>query len=151
MKEKVIDLPTFDSVQVTGSQTIGQDLQVGGSQTIGTHLNVTGSQTIGTHLNVSGSQTIAGSLQVNGSEAILNHLGVGGTVTAGDSIRAALQLAATNQAALPASIPSVQQVRYYNPGAANQPGLVLTGTDGLTYVLFVDVSSGTPNLAIQRA
>lgn len=132
-------MPTFDSIMFTGSQTIGQDLQVNGSQTIAQHLNV------------NSNQTISGSLQVNSSETILNHLNVGGTVSAGDSVRAAFQLAATNTPTLPAGAMSVQQVRYYNPGVLNQPGLVLTGTDGLTYILFVDVSSGTPSLAIQRA
>ncbi|MFD7522931.1 hypothetical protein [Paenibacillus chitinolyticus] len=139
MKESVIDLPTFDNVQVTGSQTIGQDLQVNGNETVGSHLNV------------GGNQTIAGSLQVNGSETVFNHLAAGGTITAGGSIRAAAQVGAVNQPTLPVSIPSVQQVRYYNPGVLNQPGLLLTGTDGLAYVLFVDVSSGTPSLAIQKA
>ncbi|MEC0247342.1 hypothetical protein P4H65_16270 [Paenibacillus chitinolyticus] len=139
MKESVIELPTFDSVQVTGSQTIGQDLQVNGNETVGSHLNV------------SGNQTIAGSLQVNGSETIFNNLAAGGTITAGGSIRAVSQVGSVGQPTLPVSIPTVQQVRFYNPGVLNQPGLLLTGTDGLAYVLFVDVSSGTPSLAIQRA
>lgn len=132
-------MPTFDNVLVTGSQTIGQDLQVNGNQTIGQHLNV------------NSNQTISGSLQVNNSETIQNHLSVGGAIDSGDSVRAVHQLAALNRPTLPGGAMTLQQIRYYNPGVLNQPGLVLTGTDGLTYILFIDVSSGTPSLAIQRA
>lgn len=42
----MISLPTFDSILVTGNQTINQDLQVNGNQTVGVDLNVNGSQTI---------------------------------------------------------------------------------------------------------
>lgn len=131
-------MPTFDSILVTGNQTINQNLQVNGNETIGVDLQV------------NGSQTIAGNLQINASSSIVNHLGVGGVIQAGDSVKAATQLMALNRPVLPLSLPVAQQIRYYNPGVAGQPGLVLTGTAGNQYVLFVDESSGTPNLAIQR-
>ncbi|MEK3775575.1 hypothetical protein MKX40_13810 [Paenibacillus sp. FSL R5-0517] len=133
----MISLPTFDSILVTGNQTINQDLQVNGNETIGVDLQV------------NGSQTVAGSLQINASSSIVNNLGVGGVIEAGDSVKATTQLMALNQPVLPVALPIVQQLRYYNPGVAGQPGLVLTGTAGNQYILFVDESSGTPNLAIQ--
>ncbi|MCL6658887.1 MULTISPECIES: hypothetical protein [Paenibacillus] len=133
----MISLPTFDSILVTGNQTINQNLHVNGNQTVGVDLQV------------NGSQTIAGSLQINSSSSIVNHLGVGGVIEAGDSVKAATQLMALNQPTLPVSLPVLQQLRYYNPGVAGQPGLVLTGTAGNQYILFVDESSGTPHLAIQ--
>lgn len=134
---ELICLPTFNSILVTGSQTINQDLQVNGNETIGVDLQV------------NGSQTIANSLQINDSASITNNLGVGGVIEAGDSVKAATQLMALNQPTLPAVLPALQQLLYYNPGVLNQPGLVLTGTSGNQYVLFVDDSGGTPNLAIQ--
>lgn len=85
----MIALPTFDSVLVTGSQTIQNDLHVNGNETIDSNL----------HLN--GSQTIMGSLNVNGSESILGHLGVTGEISGAGTIRAATRLIATNQATLP--------------------------------------------------
>ncbi|MDR9745602.1 hypothetical protein P4H27_03165 [Paenibacillus taichungensis] len=131
-------MPTFDSILVTGNQTINQDLQVNGNETIGMDLQV------------NGDQTVAGSLQINDSSSITNHLGVGGVIEAGDSVKATTQLMAMNQPTLPAALPLVKQLLYYNPGVLNQPGLVLTGTSGNKYVLFIDESGGTPNLAIQR-
>lgn len=131
-------MPTFSSILVTGNQTINQDLQVDGNETVGLDLQV------------NGDQTIAGSLQINDSSSITNNLGVGGVIEAGDSVKATTQLMALNQPTLPTALPLIQQLLYYNPGALNQPGLVLTGTSGNQYVLFIDESSGTPNLAIQR-
>ncbi|MFS0869300.1 hypothetical protein [Paenibacillus xylanilyticus] len=130
-------MPTFDSILVTGNQTINQDLHVNGNETVGLDLHV------------NGNQTIAGHLQINGSSSLTSNLGVGGVIDAGDSVKAATQLMALNQPTLPAALPVVQQLLYYNPGVLNQPGLVLTGTSGNQYVLFIDDSGGTPNLAIQ--
>ncbi|WP_239004848.1 hypothetical protein [Paenibacillus tepidiphilus] len=135
----MIALPTFDSVLVTGSQTIQQDLQVNGNTTVGTHLNVTG------------SETIAGDLQVNGNQTVANHLGTGGDLDAEGSVWANFRVGANNLPALPAGGFSIQQVRFYAGGSPSQPGLLLKGTDGLNYVLFVDVSFGTPSLAIVPA
>lgn len=121
-------MPTFDNVLVTGNQTIQNDLQI------------------------NGSQTIMGSLNVNGSESILGHLGVTGEISGAGTIRAATQLIATNQATLPPGAPtSLQQVRYFSVGAVGQTGLVLKGTDGNDYILFIDLTGGTPNIGIQRA
>ncbi|MBP2002012.1 hypothetical protein J2Z69_003068 [Paenibacillus shirakamiensis] len=131
-------MPTFDSIQVTGNATVNQAL------------NVLGNETISQNLNVMGSETVAQNLQVNGSESVAGTLNVTGMATGG-SVSATYQLSAASQPTLPSGTLTLQQVRYYNPGAVNQPGLVLTGTDGVRYVIFVDVSSGTPSLAIQRA
>ncbi|GAB6991080.1 hypothetical protein JCM16418A_31300 [Paenibacillus pini] len=119
-------MPTFDSIQVTGSATVQQDLQVGGNE------------------------TIAQSLNVNGSETVNNHLAVGGTITSGQGVNTLFRLGVWSQPTLPGGTSSVQQVIFYPTGSSNQPGLLLQGTDGLNYVLFIDVSSGTANLAIQR-
>lgn len=136
----MIALPTFDNVLVTGSQTIQNDLHVNGNQTIDSSL----------HIN--GNQTIVGSLNVNGSESIVGHLGVTGEISGSGTIRAATRLIATNQAVLPPGAPtSLQQVRYFSVGAAGQNGLVLKGTDGNDYILFIDLTGGTPNIGIQRA
>ena len=95
---ELICLPTFNSILVTGSQTINQDLQVNGNETIGVDLQV------------NGSQTIANSLQINDSASITNNLGVGGVIEAGDSVKAATQLMALNQPTLPAVLPALQIV-----------------------------------------
>ncbi len=143
-------MPTFDNVLVTGSQTIGQDLQVNGNETIGQNLQVNGNQTVAQSLNVNGNETIAGSLQVNGSQTIANNLGVGGTVSATGSVQAAFRLVSAGGASVPVTAANFQLVRSYPaPGVVNQPGVVLKGTDGNNYVLFVDVSGGTPTLGIQ--
>lgn len=131
-------MPTFDNVLVTGNQTINQDLQVNGSETIGQHLNVNGSETIGQHLQVNNSQLIGGNLTVNG------------VISAGGSITSAFRAGVINQPMLPVGAVTTQQVKFYNPGVVNQAGLQLTGTDGLTYILFVDASGATPTLAIQK-
>lgn len=135
----MITLPTFDNILVTGSQTIQQNLQVNGSETIQVHLNV------------NGNETITGDLQVNGNQTIANSLVTGSDVDAGGSLKSTFRVGASNQPALPAGGASLQQVRFYATGAASQPGLLLKGTNGLDYVLFIDVSSGTPSLAIQLA
>lgn len=91
-------MPTFDSILVTGNQTINQDLQVNGNETIGVDLQV------------NGSQTVAGSLQINANSSIVNNLGVGGVIEAGDSVKATTQLMALNQPVLPVALPIVQQL-----------------------------------------
>jgi hypothetical protein len=135
----MIALPTFDNVLVTGNQTIQQDLQVNGNETVQQHLNV------------NGSETIQGDLQVNGNQTIVNSLVTGADVDAGGSLWSNYRVGSSNQPVLPAGGASLQQVRFYATGAVSQPGLMLKGTDGLDYVLFIDVSSGTPSLAIQLA
>ncbi|UQZ32301.1 hypothetical protein C2I18_01305 [Paenibacillus sp. PK3_47] len=132
-------MPTFDSVLVTGNQTIQQDLHVNGNETVQQHLNV------------NGSETIQGDLQVNGNQTIGNSLSLGSDVDAGGSLWSTYRVGSSNQPLLPGGGASLQQVRFYAAGAASQPGLMLKGTDGLDYILFIDVSSGTPSLAIQPA
>jgi hypothetical protein len=124
----MIGLPTFDSVLVTGNQTIQQDLQV------------------------NGNMTVQGSFQVNGNQTIANSLALGSNVDAAGSVLAAFRVVSGNQPTQPAGARSLQEVRFYGGGnGASQPGLVLKGTDGLDYVLFIDVSSGSPAIGIQLA
>lgn len=139
------DMPTFDSIQVTGNATIGQDLQVNGNETIMQNFNVVGNQTITGSSQINGNQTIAGSQQVNGSQTVSVNIGAGSTVSA------AFRVVAQAQPTVPMGSPTLQQVHLYAGVMASQPGLVLKGTDGNNYVLFVDVSSGTPTLALMRA
>lgn len=137
-------MPTFDNVLVTGNQTIQQDLQVNGNQTVGQHLQV------------NGNTTIQGSLQVNTNETVLNDLAVAGSASVGENLNvtgvaiAGQQLKAMNQATLPPVAPTVQSVRYFATGIVNQPGLVLKGTDGFDYVIFIDNTGGNANIGIQR-
>jgi len=131
-------MPTFDSVQVTGNATVQGDMQVNGNESIGMNLQV------------AGSETILGHLQVNNSLAVMSNLAVGNTISSGSSMTALFRLISTAAASLPVGTPSLQQLRYYASGSSFQPGLVLKGTDGNDYVLFVDASSGTPHLGIQR-
>lgn len=132
-------MPEFDEVLVTGNQTIEQDLQVDGNETVGEDLNVDGNETVG------------GSLQVDDSESVAHNLGVGGTIDASGSVQAAFRVVVTEQPSLPAGEPTVSQVNAYSGGVVNQPGILLQGTDGKPYVLFVDLSTGTPSLGIQPA
>lgn len=135
----MIAVPTFDNVLVTGNQTIQQDLHVNGNETVQVNLNV------------NGNQTIQGHLQVNGNQSIVNSLATGADVDAGGSLWSNYRVGVSNQPVLPAGGASLQQIRFYATGSASQAGLMLKGTDGLDYVLFIDVSSGTPSLAIQPA
>jgi hypothetical protein len=136
----MIVLPTFDNVLVTGSQTIQNDLHVNGNETIDLDLQI------------NGSQSVMGSLQVNGSQSLLGHLGVTGEISGAGTIKTATRLIAVNQALTPVTAPtSLQEVRYFAMGVASQTGLVLKGTDGNDYVLFIDLTGGTPNIGIQRA
>lgn len=144
-------MPTFDSIHVTGSQTIGKDLQVDGNQTIGGNLQVTGNQTVEQSFNVEGNQTISGHLRVDGSESIGNHLGVTGTVTAGESVQAAFRLIADGQALIPPGAATKVNINFYAAKAIDQPGLMLTGTDGNKYILFVDTTGATPVLGLHPA
>lgn len=156
-------MPTFDNVLVTGNQTINQNLQVNGNQTVGGMLQVNANQTVVGSLQVNTNQTVSGDMQVVGSQSVAQNLAVGGlllantdalalgSVDAGSQVNAVFRLASASQATTPPGGFSVQQVRYYPAVMAGQPGLVLKGTDGLDYVLFVDVSSGTPSLGIMRA
>lgn len=137
-------MSTFNNVLVTGNQTIQQDLQVNGNQTIGQSLQV------------NQNQTIAGSLQVNSSETILNHLAVGGSASVGQNanvtgvVTAGQRLVASNMPSVPAGGSVAQQVRFYATSILGQPGLVLKGTDGFDYVIFIDNSGGSVNIGIQR-
>lgn len=125
----MIVLPTFDNILVTGSQTIQNDLHVNGNETIDLDLQL------------NGSQTIMGSLQVNGSQSLLGHLGVTGEISGAGTIKTATRLIAVNQALSPVSAPtSLQEVRYFAMGVVSQTGLVLKGTDGNDYVLFIDLT-----------
>ncbi|WP_433615360.1 hypothetical protein [Paenibacillus cellulositrophicus] len=137
-------MPTFDNMQVTGNATIEQDMQVNGNATIGTDMQVNGNETVMQNFNVMGNETIAGSLQVNGSQTVSVNIGAGSTVSA------AFRVVAQAQPTVPMGSPTLQQVHLYAGVMASQPGLVLKGTDGNNYVLFVDVSSGTPTLALMR-
>ncbi|MEF2967310.1 hypothetical protein V3851_15840 [Paenibacillus sp. M1] len=140
----MIVLPTFDSVLVTGSQTIQQDLQVNGNETV-------------TNLSVLGNATVAGSVNVNGSQTVLTHMNIGGTATVGENMfvggtaGAAQRLAHSNTPTTPASSPLLQTLRFYPTGVAGQPGIQMRGTDGQDYVLFVVVVNGVPQLGIQLA
>ena len=138
-------MPTFDSMQVTGNASIEQDMQVNGNATIGTNMQVNGNETVMQNFNVMGNETIAGSLQVNGSQTVSGNIGAGSTVSA------LFRMVTQSQSTVPAGGFTSQQVRFYPAILPGQPGLVLKGTDGNNYVLFVDVSSGTPTLALMRA
>ncbi|MRN53222.1 hypothetical protein GJB61_09480 [Paenibacillus sp. LC-T2] len=120
-------MPTFDNVLVTGNQTIQGDLHVNGNETIDL------------------------SLQVNGSQSIAGHLGVTGEIDGAGTIKVGTRLISLTQATVPASIPSTQQVRFFPVGISNQPGLILKGTDGNDYVLFIDLTGGTPHIGIHLA
>ncbi|MBB6634317.1 hypothetical protein H7B67_09360 [Cohnella thailandensis] len=156
-------MPTFDQVEINGNMTLNGDMQVNGDVTVASDIQLNGNQTIFGDLQVNGSETIFGSLQVNGSQTIFLNFQVNGNQTVVGSlqvnqsintlgsIQAAVRMLIANLPTLPASVPATQQVRYYNPGFPNQPGLVLKGTNGSNYVLFVDASGGTPHLAIQLA
>lgn len=124
----MIAMPTFDSVLVTGNQTVQQDLQV------------------------NGNMTIQGDFQINGNQTVVNSLALGADVNALGNVLAGFRLVSGNQPVLPAGARSLQEVRFYaGGGGGTQPGLMLRGTDGLNYVLFIDVSSGSPSLGIQLA
>ncbi|KAF9118824.1 hypothetical protein BGX30_004270 [Mortierella sp. GBA39] len=132
-------------MQVTGNATIEQDMQVNGNATIGTDMQVNGNETVMQNFNVMGNETIAGSLQVNGSQTVSGNIGAGSTVSA------LFRMVTQSQSTVPAGGFTSQQVRFYPAILPGQPGLVLKGTDGNNYVMFVDVSSGTPTLALMRA
>ncbi|MWV46369.1 hypothetical protein GRF59_22450 [Paenibacillus sp. HJL G12] len=150
-------MPTFDSVLVTGNQTINQNLQVDGNETVGGMLQVENNQTVMGSMQVVGDQTVAGNLATGGfflanSDAlVLGSVDVGNTVNAASTVNAIFRLMSSSQSTTPAGGFSAQQVRYYSAVMAGQPGLVLKGTDGNDYVLFVDVSGGVPNLGIMKA
>ncbi|OZB98299.1 hypothetical protein [Paenibacillus sp. XY044] len=126
-------MPTFDSIQVTGNATIGQDLQVNGNETVMQNFNVLG------------NQTITGSSLINGSQTVSVNIGAGSTVSA------AFRMVAQAQPTVPMGGSTPQLVHFYAAVMPSQPGLVLKGTDGNNYVLFVDVSGGTPTLALMLA
>ncbi|WP_028552238.1 hypothetical protein [Paenibacillus sp. UNC451MF] len=141
----MITLAVFDNVMVTGNQTVKKDFQVDGNQTIMKDLRVNGNQSVMNDFKVVGDQTIKGSLQVNGSETIKKHLSVGGDISA--KYRLGVRALPT----VPPGPPTGHQVRYFASSIANQPGLLLKGTDGNDYILFIDTTGGTPHLAIQKA
>lgn len=143
-------MPTFDSILVTGNGLVQQDFQVNGNTTILQDFQVNQDQTVAGNLQVNNNETVAGHLQVNGSTSIINHLGVNGEANVGGSLTAGQRLNVINQPTVPIGVPQNPAIRFYSSGNATQPGLLLKGTDGLNYVLFVDVSGGTPTLAIQR-
>ncbi|MED5018726.1 hypothetical protein P9847_15565 [Paenibacillus chibensis] len=144
-------MPTFDSVLVTGNQTINQDLQVNGNETVGGSMQVNNNQTVAGSLQVVGDQSVAGNFAVGGLILANTDALVFGSVDAGSTINAVYRLSAISRSTTPPGSFSAQQVRYYPAVMSGQPGLVLNGTDGNNYVLFVDVSSGTPNLGIMKA
>lgn len=132
-------MPTFDSVQVTGSTTLQGPVQVQSNCTFQSDLQI------------NGNETVAGNFQVNANESVLGYLAVGASASFGDSIVAANRI---NLTSLPIQNPLglsiLQGVRYYATGSETQPGLVLPGTDGFRYVLYIDTQGTTPTLAIQR-
>lgn len=138
-------MPTFDSVLVTGNQTINGNLQVDMNETISGNLHVSMNETVAGNLQVNMNQTINGHLELKGSENVVGHIAAGGT------INAATQLIVANQPTVPSGGSTNQAVHFYATGAANQPGLVLKGTDGFNYLLFIDNSGGNVSIGIQRA
>lgn len=141
-------MPTFDSISVTGDAAINGHLQVLGGTTL-QDLN-TQNQTIQQSLNVNGSQTIAGHLQVNGSATVLQHLGAGQSLSANENVVAGSKLMSLGVPAVPPVSAAPSGVNFYDATNSGQPGLVLKGTDGNNYILFIDVSSGTPTIGIHR-
>jgi len=156
-------MPTFDNVLVTGNQTINQQLQVDGNETVGGMLQVNSNQTVMGSMQVNTDHTVLGDMQVVGDQTVAGNSAVGGihlvngdtlvlgSVNAGSTINAVYRLSSVSQATTPGGGFSAQQVRFYPAILAGQPGLVLKGTDGNNYVLFVDVSGGVPNLGIMKA
>lgn len=129
-------MPVFDNVQMNNA-TVLNDMQVNHNQTV---MN---------DLQINGNLTVAGNFQVNGNQTVANSMAAGADVDAAGSVLAAQRLAVDNQPSVPAGSVSVQDIVFYVSGVMNQPGLVLKGTNGVDYVLFIDASGGTPNLAIQ--
>mgnify|MGYP001431437972 CR=1 FL=1 len=144
-------MPTFDNVQVTGNQTIDGDLQVNRNLTIFGDFQVNGNETIFGDFQVNNNETIFGDFQVNGDESLVGHLGVNGEITGGGTIKVGTRLISLAQATVPAIAPSIQTVRFFSVGISNQPGLILKGTDGNDYVLFIDLTGGTPHIGIHLA
>lgn len=144
-------MPTFDNVQVTGNQTIDGDLQVNRNMTIFGDFQVNGNETIDQNLEVNGNESVFGDFQVNGDESIVGHLGVNGEISGGGTIKVGTRLISLAQATVPVIAPSIQEVRFFSVGTSNQPGLVLKGTDGNDYVLFLDLTGGTPHIGIHLA
>lgn len=141
-------MATFDNISVTGDVAINRHLQVLGGTTL-QDVN-SQNQTIQQSLNVNGSQTIAGHLQVNGSATIVQHLGAGQSLSANENVVAGSKLMSLGVPAVPPVSAAPSGVNFYNATNSGQPGLVLKGTDGNNYVLFIDVSSGTPTIGIHR-
>ena len=156
-------MPTFDNVLVTGNQTINQNLQVDGNETVGGMLHVNSNQTVMGSMQVNTDQTVLGNMQVIGDQSVAGNTATGGihlvnedalvlgSVNAGSTLNAVYRVTSVSQATTPPGGFSAQQLRFYPAVLAGQPGLVLKGTDGNNYVLFVDVSGGVPNLGIMRA
>ncbi|MBY9081756.1 hypothetical protein KIH86_05180 [Paenibacillus sp. HN-1] len=138
-------MPTFDSLRVTGSAQVDQDLHVEGNETVQNHFQVNGNATVSGDMNVNGSGSVSGSLHVYGSQTVAVNLGAGTNMSAG------FRIVSLGQAAVPSVSPSAQSVKFYNETASSQPGIILKGTDGVNYVLFIDVTAGIPTLGIQKA
>ncbi|CAH1220721.1 MULTISPECIES: hypothetical protein [Paenibacillus] len=143
-------MPTFDNVNVTGNATIQQDFQVNGNATFGQNIQVNSNQTVQGSLQVNSNETIAGSLQVNGSATVNSNFGVNGQASVGGSLTAGQRLNVTALPTAPGVASTAANVLLYPSGNPNQPGLLLKGTDGSNYVLFIDASSGTLAIGIQK-
>ncbi|MFB9326530.1 autotransporter outer membrane beta-barrel domain-containing protein [Paenibacillus aurantiacus] len=141
----MIELVVFDDVFVMNSLTVQNAVHVVGNATVNNNMQINADLTVQSDIQVNGSQTIQGSLQVNGSQSVAGNLG------AGDTLSTVNRVVASAQALVPSGAATLQQVRYYATNVANMPGLVLKGTDGFNYVLFIDTTGGTVNIGIQRA
>ncbi len=162
-------MPTFDNVMVAGNHWVLKESQVDGNMTLDSQFQVNGNVTmdqqvqfnenvtfdgdlqinenvtIDGDLQVNGSLTIDTNFEVNGSQTIINHLDVGGDATANHRI------GAIDLPTLPAGAPTIQQVLFFATTVVSQPGLLLKGTDGNNYIVFIDTTGGSPNIAIQKA
>lgn len=132
------------------TMVINDDLFVAQGATINGDVQSSGNHTILQNFQVNGNQTVGGDFQVTGNETITQNLEVAGSASIGSTLRAINRVVVSSTPTVPPVAPVLQQVRTYTSGNAAQPGLMLTGTDGNSYMLFVDLSGGTPTLGLQR-
>ncbi|WP_405452474.1 hypothetical protein [Paenibacillus sp. HJGM_3] len=176
-------MPEFGDVRITGNLTVDIDARINGNSTFQGNTLVNGNSTFQGNTLVSGNSTFQGDTlingnstfqgdtQTNGNTTTQGHAQVLKTIRVGENLivngngafsggisttsdfNAGNRLMATKQ---PATNPNdfiVQEVRFYEIPIPGQPGLVLKGTDGQNYLIFIDNSGGVgnPNIGIQKA
>lgn len=144
---------SVDVTTITGDANVGRNLMVNGTMSVNGDTNL--GNAVGDSVSASGSLSVGSTLDVTGAISTAGAVTAGTNVSAADTVTAGTRVVVTDTPVETASL-LVSVVIFDSTSGAAQPGLVLTGTSGASYVIFIDDGPlggplVTPRIIIQSA